>query len=790
MSDADQQTTLDERVIKLAGELLELGPELRERTLGSLSESAEVLSRVRSILGAASSMGDFLEKPVIIAEDQTAGGRPRGLAPGTQVGRCRIVGLVGAGSMGDVYEAALADGQAVALKIMRPGVVPRELGRRFAFEVDTLTRLHHPNIARLVDSGIYAGEDGDRPYLLMELVRGTTIVEYARRHALGIAERVALVIKLCDAVGHAHQTGVIHRDLKPTNILVDERTGEPKVIDFGVARVLDPAGTLSSQPGERLVGSIPYMSPEQATGGAGVDTRTDVYALGAILYELIGGRPPHDPTGRHIADLLRSVREHEPERIGILEPAARGELETVVHGALARDQNRRYQSAAALGDDLRRYERGDPLSIRPPGSLYLLWRLARRHRKTAVIGAAVLVALAAAVAFGSVQLLRAQRAERRSDAFLRQIVAASQSLLVDVNRELRDRGQPLEARRIALGRATAYLEQVREEVGDDPNILVEIAVSYVRLGQVVGGAGSASLGDTEKALELFDQGRRLAQEVLLQRDGEKVRLCIAEAIEEQALLQAPPRRAALFADAATHAQAAADFAVEPAARVLYGRRALQLLLRAATDRQDAQSVAQVVDELRRMAEQHRDDPGLWSELGLAERFLGELLIEREPDRSLIAFQASIASLERSISLGQDDFSNSRHIAMCQIATVRCRAGKESAKVLLDVLADGVRRSESASADPRTGTMGRYAHLIALWSAADRGVEIASVVDPGQPPMTAELIASEAAELVRNSMRTLPPAGPGIPTHPHEAEAVKRIENALSRLDAIAARGAR
>ena len=361
----------DASAIAIAEQVLEAAPEGRESAIRNLCDSDALATRVRAIVEASAAMGDFLEAPVLSVvadEDEIAG---LGLPAGTMVGSYRVLNLIGSGSMGDVYAAEpRAGGDHVAVKMIRPGVVPREWRRRFEFEVATLARLNHPGITRLIDSGVFAGEDGDRPYLAMELVRGQTIIDHARDRRLGVNAILTLFLAACDAVEYAHRSGVIHRDLKPANIIVDEGASLPKILDFGVARSLDPGATLSSAPGAHLVGSLPYMSPEQASqsDAVTVDTRTDVFAMGAILYELVAGRPLYDARNRSLVQLLHVVRHTAPTRLGLVAREARGDLELIVHRAIERDAQRRYQSIASLADDLRRFMRREPISIRPPTS--------------------------------------------------------------------------------------------------------------------------------------------------------------------------------------------------------------------------------------------------------------------------------------------------------------------------------------------------------------------------------------------------------------------------------------
>jgi serine/threonine protein kinase len=316
-------------------------------------------------------------------------------APGplpTSVGRYRIVRLLGEGGMGAVYEAEQDfPRRSVALKVIRPGLVVPAVLKRFAQEAQILGRLHHPGIAQIYEAGV--AEDG-QPFFAMELVRGASLDECARRHGLEAAGRLDLVARICDAVQHAHDQGIVHRDLKPSNILVDE-SGQPRVLDFGVARSTDPdlLSTLAHTRTGHMVGTLAYMSPEQVVAApGGLDGRSDVYTLGVILFELLAGRLPYPLELLPLPEAARVIREQDPARLGAIDRRLGGDVETIVARALEKDRERRYQSAAELAEDIRRHLRHEPIRARPPSLLYRLGKFVRR-RKAAVVAAAALLAL-------------------------------------------------------------------------------------------------------------------------------------------------------------------------------------------------------------------------------------------------------------------------------------------------------------------------------------------------------------------------------------------------------------
>jgi non-specific serine/threonine protein kinase/serine/threonine-protein kinase len=314
------------------------------------------------------------------------------------IGRYRILRVIGQGGMGVVYEAEQDQPRrTVALKIIKPGMATPELLRRFEQESQALGRLQHPGIAQIYEAGTVDTGFGPQPYFAMEFIRGQAPREYAEAKHLTTRQRLEIMVKICDAVHHAHQRGLIHRDLKPGNILVDD-TGQPKILDFGVARVTD-SDTRSTQQTDigQLIGTLAYMSPEQALADPmDIDTRSDVYALGVILYELLTGRLPYT-ISKKLHETILAIREEDPAKLSSVNRTYRGDIETIVGKALEKDRTRRYASAAGMAADIQRHLRDEPIAARPPSASYQLQKFTRRHKSLVAGMAAVFVVLFGAV---------------------------------------------------------------------------------------------------------------------------------------------------------------------------------------------------------------------------------------------------------------------------------------------------------------------------------------------------------------------------------------------------------
>jgi serine/threonine protein kinase/WD40 repeat protein len=339
-----------------------------------------------------------------------------GPAPPQRIGHYRVVRTLGAGGMGTVYEAEQDNPRrAVALKVIRKGFASPGIVKRFIHEAQVLGRLQHPGIAQIYEAGL-AG-DG-QPFFAMELIRGLPLNEYAQKHRLDPHARLRLLARVCDAVQHAHEKGVVHRDLKPGNVLVND-AGQPKVLDFGVARVTDAGPQTATARTEigQLIGTLSYMSPEQVTADpAALDSRSDVYTLGVLLFELLADRLPYHLEHLPLPEVARVILERDPPRLGSVNTRFRGDVETIAAKALEKDRSKRYPSAGELAADIRRHLNHEPIRARRTSPAELLVRWGRRNKPLAAALAvsALFLVLITAVAIAAALYFREQEGLQRT----------------------------------------------------------------------------------------------------------------------------------------------------------------------------------------------------------------------------------------------------------------------------------------------------------------------------------------------------------------------------------------
>ncbi len=472
---------------------------------------------------------------------------------GARIGPYLLLQQLGEGGFGRVFLAQQSEPvvRQVALKVIKLGMDTRQVVARFEQERQALAMMDHPHIARVIDAGVTAS---GRPFFVMDLVRGLSIIEHCDRNQLSIAERLAIFVQVCDAVQHAHGKGVIHRDLKPSNVLVTMQDGRPhtKVIDFGVAKATSQRLTDKTLYTEQrqVIGTLQYMSPEQAEGSLDVDIRTDVYSLGVLLYELLTGGTPFDrqllrdampgelprlirdfepqtpstrlsSSGEHLATLA-TQRRSEPRRLGAL---VRGELDWIVMKAIEKDRSRRYETAAAFGLDVQRHLRGEAVIAAPPSRTYLLRKFVRRHRGMVMAATAVALALVLGVVGTSLALVEAVRERQRAD--LEATAAADAQHRAQANeRQAVELAQRAELAQREEARARQHAETIRDFV-----------VAALREADVTRAGGREDvtiLAAMENAIDDLDSGRFAAEPAI----AADLKLTIAQVLHTNGRLEA------------------------------------------------------------------------------------------------------------------------------------------------------------------------------------------------------------------------------------------------------------
>jgi eukaryotic-like serine/threonine-protein kinase len=507
---------------------VEYDPRERQAYLTQVCAGDTELRREVESLLAHEKYDTFIEDPIKSTAHMIAAETAHDLI-GQQLGPYRVTELLGEGGMGAVYAAMRADAefqQRVAIKVVRRGMDTRFILNRFRHERQILAALDHPNIARLLDGGTTA--DG-LPYFVMEYIAGQPLHEYCAAQQLSLTDRLKLFRQVCSAVQYAHQKLVVHRDLKPGNVLVNEQ-GVPKLLDFGIAKLLDNSqggGALTQTATQMRMLTPDYASPEQVRGQQ-ITTASDVYSLGAVLYELLTGQRPHRFQTFTQAEVERVVCETEVERPSaavkrlkavskgvassrIPHPASlKGDLDNIILMALRKEPARRYQSVEHLSDDLLRYLEGRPVSARRDTLGYRTGKFVRRHKAVVAVAALALLSLVGGLIAVNYQ---ARRAERR----FQQVRKLANTFLFDFHERIEKLPGATPARELVITTALEYLDNLAQEAQDDAALQLELAQAYLKVGDLQGNPWAANLGQTAMAAQSYRKALSLAEQHATQR---------------------------------------------------------------------------------------------------------------------------------------------------------------------------------------------------------------------------------------------------------------------------------
>ena len=469
---------------------------------GELNEA--LLQEVEALL-ASHDEAEYLEAPLWSLDDSDP-------MIGTAIGAWTLTDRIGEGGMGAVYRAERADGaydRTVALKLLRPGPNAAGLAARMRAERQILAGLEHPNIARLYDGGV---TPNGLPYLALEYVEGEPLTKAAA--PLSMDGRIQLVLQVCEAVAYAHRHLVVHRDLKPSNVLVtaagEDASARVKLLDFGIATILDvEQDGLMTVTGARLL-TPAYAAPEQILGQP-VTTATDVYALGVLLYEILSGQRPYDLSGQTARGIEESVCETTPPLPSAVAPASiarqlRGDLDTIVMTALAKEPDRRYANARALGDDLQRHLDRLPITARPATFSYRARSFARRYRTGVAASAVAVFALAIGLSTAVWQGLEAARARDTAQSQFEIAQEAARALIYEVHDAVAGMPGSTEARELIVSRSLDYLDRLSDGAGDNEALRIDLAEAYFRIGNVLGNPTDGNLGRTTDARVSYRHG--------------------------------------------------------------------------------------------------------------------------------------------------------------------------------------------------------------------------------------------------------------------------------------------
>jgi serine/threonine protein kinase len=517
-----------ELIKQLVSECLNLGPDSRQTYLAQACPDMALRAEVETLLLSFAEAGDFMEEPAMEGDDNAEADASM-FEIGERIGHYRVLGEIGRGGMGVVYRAVRADDyeHEVALKVIKRGLDTDFVLERFRFERQILAKLEHTNIARLLDGG--STQDG-RPYFVMELVRGQPLDRYCDEHRLNITSRLRLFRQICSAVSAAHQNLVVHRDIKPGNILVTSE-GVPKLLDFGIAKILQQEATAPLRETITAIKLLTpdYASPEQLEGGP-ITTASDVYSLGVVLYELLTGHRLRNPglgdqdrpstAVMRVTEVISQAGEPTvitPESVSVtregtpdkLRRRLSGDLDNIILMALRKEPQRRYSSVEQFSQDIGRHLESLPVLARADTFPYLAAKFIKRHQTGVVAAALVALSLVAGLAVSLHEAHVARLQEARAEHRFNDVRKLANSLIFEIHDSIRNLPGSTGARKVLVERAVEYLDSLSQEAHGDTFLQRELATAYERVGDVQGKPQSANLGDSRGALESYQKAHAI-----------------------------------------------------------------------------------------------------------------------------------------------------------------------------------------------------------------------------------------------------------------------------------------
>lgn len=490
-------------------------------------DDGSLRSRVEQLVDSFESAGSFLSA----AGDENDLIGSNTLAAGTNLGGYRIIRAIARGGQGIVYEGEQdLPARRVAIKTIDPTALTAVARRRFKQEVEAMGRLEHPGIARIYSADRAVIEGETILYLAMEFVDGSDIITHANERLLDLRGRVALFEGVCDAMAYAHERSVIHRDLKPGNIFV-AGDGTPKVLDFGLARLTADASSgagVTTMSSRELIGTLPYMSPEQ-TRMQSVDTRADVYALGALLYELLTGYMAHAVAGCPLAEALHRIRNEDTLDARSINRRIPADLNAIVQCALAKETERRYLTAGDLRDDVRRFLNGQSIIARRSTRVERAARFCRRNKGLVAAVAAIMTALSAGLGVSLWQLARAQHAESVAVTRAADLREFATTVIFDIHDAIEYLPGATKAQKLMVEKAIAFLDRVSADTDQkaDADWLL-IAEAYIRVGDVQGNNLVANLGDVEGARKSYGRSLEILRRVMQRNPTDEAQFLLAK----------------------------------------------------------------------------------------------------------------------------------------------------------------------------------------------------------------------------------------------------------------------